>query len=295
MTRRLDVEVVADAGAELGESPVWDDSTQRLLWVDIAPGTVHQLDVSSSADHVLEIGPTIGAVALRRDGGLLLARRNGFAMLERDGTVIDLVDVEPGRAENRMNDGKCDPAGRFWAGSIVLDKNSASAALYRLDADFTTRSVRTGVTVSNGIGWSPDATAMYYIDSLAGGVDVYAYDLPSGEITGRRRFVDIPFEHGEPDGLTVDESGCVWFAIWRAGEVRRYTPTGDLDTIVSVPASRSTSCCFGGSALDTLFITSARCDLTPDQLAAEPHAGAVFACRPGTTGLPSTPFATHPT
>jgi sugar lactone lactonase YvrE len=132
---------------------------------------------------------------------------------------------------------------------------------------------------------------MYYIDSLSGGVDVYVFDLPSGEISDRRRFVDIPLEHGEPDGLTVDETGCVWFAIWRAGEVRRYTPAGELDTIVGVPASHSTSCCFGGPALDTLFITSARCDLTAEQLDAQPHAGAVFACQPGVTGLPSTPFA----
>jgi sugar lactone lactonase YvrE len=222
---------------------------------------------------------------------LLLARGNGFAALERDGTLTELADVEPGRVENRMNDGKCDPAGRFWAGSIFLDKNAAEAALYRLDDDLTTRVMRTGVTVSNGLGWSPDASAMYYIDSLAGGVDVYAVDNATGEISDRRRFVDIPFEHGEPDGLTVDASGCVWFAIWRAGEVRRYTPTGELDTIVNIPASLSTSCCFGGVDLDTLFVTSARCDLTPDQLDAQPHAGAIFACRPGTTGLPSTPFA----
>ncbi len=113
----------------------------------------------------------------------------------------------------------------------------------------------------------------------------------SGTIAERRQFIDIPFEHGEPDGLTVDAAGCVWFAIWRAGEVRRYTPDGRLDTIVRVPATLSTSCCFGGRRLDTLFVTSAHCDLTPEQHADQPHAGSIFACRPGVDGLPSTPFA----
>jgi sugar lactone lactonase YvrE len=289
-TRTLDVDVVADAGAELGESPLWDRSTGRLLWVDIIPGVIHDLDVSTGADRPLDIGPTVGALATRRDGGLVLARRNGFALLERDGSLSELDDVEPDRSGNRMNDGKCDPAGRFWAGSIVLDKSGANGALYRLDPDLTTRCMRTGVTVSNGLGWSPDGAAMYYNDSLSGGVDVYAFDVATGDISDRRRLVDIPFEHGEPDGLTVDAGGCVWFAIWRAGEVRRYTPAGELDTIVKVPASLSTSCCFGGADLDTLFITSARCDLSPEQQKAEPHAGALFACRPGTSGLPATPF-----
>jgi sugar lactone lactonase YvrE len=238
----------------------------------------------------LDLGPTVGAVATRQDGGLLLARCNGFAMLERDGGLTELADVEPAGG-TRMNDGKCDPAGRFWAGSIVLDKSGAYAARYRLDHDLTARCMRAGVTVSNGLGWSPDGSTMYYNDSLSGGVDAYAFDVATGDINDRRRFVDIPVEHGEPDGLTVDATGCVWFAIWRAGEVRRYTPAGDLDTIVRVPASLSSSCCFGGAELDTLFITSARCDLTPDQLRCEPHAGALFACQPGITGLPATPFA----
>ena len=146
-----------------------------------------------------------------------------------------------------MNDGQCDPAGRFWTGSIVMDKSGPNGALYRVEADLSTSVVRTGVSVSNGLGWSPDATTMYFIDSMSGGVDAYRYDRDSGEVTERRRFVDVDFEHGEPDGLTVDADGCVWFAIWRAGEMRRYTPDGELDTLVRVPASLTTSCCFGGA------------------------------------------------
>ena len=291
MTRTIDVEVVVDVGADLGESPLWDSVARQLVWVDIIPGVIHRLDVDSGRDdRVHELGPTVGAVAIRHDGGFVLARNNGFALLDDDGTLAE-IGVDGDWSGKRMNDGKCDPTGRFWAGSIVMDKSAPDGALYRLDADISTEQVLGGLTVSNGLGWSPDAATMYYIDSLAGGVDAYRFDAPSGGLSDRRQLVDIPFEHGEPDGLTVDSTGCVWFAIWRAGEVRRYTPDGRLDTIVRVPASLSTSCCFGGSDFDTLFVTSAQCDLNPEQRAAEPLAGAVFACHPGIDGLPATRFA----
>jgi sugar lactone lactonase YvrE len=270
---------------------VWDEQNGRLVWVDIIPGAVHQLDVTSGDDDQIDVGPTVGAVALRHDGGFVLARNDGFTLLDRDGTVSAVAAADGVGPGLRMNDGKCDPAGRFWAGSIVMNKASAGGALYRLDADLGVRQMLAGITVSNGLGWSPDGTMMYYVDSLSGGVDAFRFDASSGTITDRRQFIDIPFDHGEPDGLTVDAAGCVWFAIWRAGEVRRYTPDGRLDTIARVPASLSTSCCFGGSRLDTLFITSAHCDLTPQQRAEQPHAGSIFACRPGIEGLPATPFA----
>jgi sugar lactone lactonase YvrE len=291
MTRTIDVDLIADVRAALGESPVWDADNERLVWVDIIPGVVHQLDITSGDDRQIEVGPTVGAAALRHDGGFVLARNDGFTLLDADGTVSAVAGapgVVPGQ---RMNDGKCDPSGRFWAGSIVMDKGSAAGALYRLDADLGVRTMQDGVTVSNGLGWSPDGTTMYYVDSLAGGVDAFAFDTASGTISDRRQFIDIPFEHGEPDGLTVDAAGCLWFAIWRAGEVRRYMPDGRLDTIVRVPATLSTSCCFGGRGLDTLFVTSAHCDLTPEQHAEQPHAGSIFACRPGVDGMPATPFA----
>jgi sugar lactone lactonase YvrE len=291
MTRTIDVDLVADVRAALGESPVWDAEHERLVWVDIIPGAVHQLDVASGDDRRIDVGPTVGAVAPRHDGGFVLARNDGFTLLDRDGTVSAVAAADGVGAGQRMNDGKCDPAGRFWAGSIVMDKASAGGALYRLEADLGVRQMLDGITVSNGLGWSPDGTTMYYVDSLSGGVDAFSFDVSSGTISHRRQFIDIPIDHGEPDGLTVDAAGCVWFAVWRAGEVRRYTPDGRLDTIARVPASLSTSCCFGGSRFDTLFITSAHCDLTPEQHAEQPHAGSIFACRPGTCGLPATPFA----
>ena len=293
MTRTIEADLLLDAGASLGECPVWDGASGRLRWVDINPGVVHDLDVESGEDRATEIGPTVGALALRASGGLVLARNHGVSTLGEDGTVTEAVvfDGEAGRDGHRMNDGQCDPAGRFWTGSIVMDTSGPNGALYRVEADLSTSVVRTGVSVSNGLGWSPDATTMYFIDSMSGGVDAYRYDRDSGEVTERRRFVDVDFEHGEPDGLTVDADGCVWFAIWRAGEICRYTPDGELDTVVRVPASLTTSCCFGGADLDTMFITSATCDLTPEQRAAQPHAGALFVCRPGVTGLPTTPFA----
>ena len=159
MTRTIDVEVVVDAGAELGESPLWDSAARQLVWVDIIPGVIHRLDVDSGRDdRVHELGSTVGAVATRHDGGFVLARNDGFALLDDDGELTE-IGVEGDWSGKRMNDGKCDPTGRFWAGSIVIDKSAPDGALYRLDADLGTRRAR-ALTVSNGLGWSPDATTM---------------------------------------------------------------------------------------------------------------------------------------
>ena len=285
MTRTIEPTCLVDAGASLGESPVWDGASGRLAVGGHQPrrGARPRRRVGRGPCDRAS-GPTVGAVALSARRRLVLARNHGFSLLADDGTVTELVDVEADK------DGQPDERRQVRPGRAVLGRQHRdrqerrpNGALYRLDADLGTTVMRRGVTVSNGLGWSPDATTMYYIDSLDGGVDAYAFDVATGELGERRRFVDVAFEHGEPDGLTVDATGCVWFAIWRAGEVRRYTPDGRLDTIVRVPASLSTSCCFGGADLDTLFITSASCDLTPEQRAAEPHAGALFACRPAST------------
>ena len=203
-----------------------------------------------------------------------------------------MFDGEAGRDGHRMNDGQCDPAGRFWTGSIVMDTSGPNGALYRVEADLSTSVVRTGVSVSNGLGWSPDATTMYFIDSMSGGVDAYRYDRDSGEVTERRRFVDVDFEHGEPDGLTVDADGCVWFAIWRAGEMLSLHPgrrarhrgaragVADHELLLRRRRSRHDVHHLGDAATSR-----------PSNGRTQPHAGALFVCRPGVTGLPTTPFA----
>lgn len=290
MLQVRDVELLSDAGAALAESPQWDADADRLLWVDIDPGIVHRLDLATGEDRVTDLGPTVGAVAPRVGGGLVVARRAGFRLLDDDGAIVSEVQAGAGGDGTRMNDGKCDPAGRFWAGSMVTGKDGTHAALFRLDADLSVQPVVEGVTVSNGLAWSLDGTLLYYIDSVTGGVDAFDFDLATGQIARRRRLVSIPAEEGEPDGMTVDADGCLWVALWGGGQVRRYTPDGRLDAMVELPVSLVTSCCFAGSATDTLVITTASSDLTPQQRAAQPLAGGLFAVDVGTSGFAATPF-----
>lgn len=289
--RTLTSDLLLDARAELAEGPFWDAATERLLWVDILPGVVHQCDAAGGRAEGWTFGPTVGAALPRTTGGLVLAAGDGFALLDEDGRVQRRIPVEADRPGTRMNDATCDPVGRLWAGSMVHDKSAPDAALYRLDPDATVTRMLTGVTVSNGTGWSPDGRLMYYIDSLSGGVDRFDFDVGSGAIGGRRRLVDVPLDDGEPDGLTVDETGCIWVALWGGGQVRRYTPAGELDTVVTVPATLTTSCAFGGPGLRQLFITTARCALTAEERADQPHAGGLFVCEPGVAGSATPRFA----
>jgi sugar lactone lactonase YvrE len=289
--RTLTTELLLDAQAELAEGPFWDAATERLLWVDILPGVVHRCDDTGGRTEDRAFGPTVGAAVPRATGGLVLAAGDGFVLLDEDGEVERRIPVEADRPGTRMNDAACDPAGRLWAGSMVEDQSAPDAALYRLDADGTVARVLTGITVSNGTGWSPDGSTMYYVDSPTGGVDRFDFDVDAGTLRGRRRLADVPTADGDPDGLCVDETGCLWVAVWGAGQVRRYTPDGALDTIVEVPATQTTSCAFGGPGLRQLFITTARVGLTAQERAEQPYAGALFVCEPGTAGSVTPTFA----
>jgi sugar lactone lactonase YvrE len=236
-------------------------------------------------------------VAWRRSGGLVVAAGDGFGFLDEDTGAFDpAASVGPVASVGSepdgfvMNDGACDVFGRFWAGTASSD-GRPTAGLYRFAADGTVTRMIDGVRMSNGIGWSPDDRLMYYVDSRAQGLDVFDFHAEDGTISRRRRLVTIDADLGIPDGLTVDAEGCIWLALWGPGLVRRYTPHGDLDREVVVPASQTTSCTFGGTALDILFITSARVGLTGQQGAEHPHAGAVFAIKPGVAGLPPSGYA----
>jgi sugar lactone lactonase YvrE len=287
----LGVEVVLAARAVLGEGPVWDPHTGTLLWVDIQRerGQVHRLSPDTGTDSVTEVGQPVGSVAWRRAGGLVLARRDGFALT--DGGAPELVPVEADRPDQQMNDGACDSRGRFWAGTASVSRRRGTSALYRLGPDRRVEVVLTGVSMSNGLGWSPDDRLFYYVDSATQRLDVFDADPDTGDLSGRRTLVEVPRSLGIPDGLTVDADGCVWLAIWGAGAVHRYTPAGVLDGVLRVPARNVTSCTFGGPGLSDLFVTSATQGLTDRQLAEQPLAGAVFAARPGVGGLPPYGFA----
>ena len=278
-------EQVTDAVAYHGEGPVWSERWGGLRWVDMFAGDVLSLaaDGKIAREHV---GDLAAAVRPRRGGGAVLGVERGFALQDRDGTVEALPELwdDPNL---RMNEGGCDPEGRFYCGSMAYDKQPGAGALYRLDPDGSVTVVLDGLTVSNGLEWSPDGSRAYYNDTDTYRTDVFEYDAESG-LTGRRPFVEVPADVGRPDGLTVDAEGGVWVAINRGGAVHRYTPEGDLDTVVEVPARKVTACTFGGQQLDQLFITTSREDLEPGE---DPLAGSVFRADPGIRGLPAREFA----
>jgi sugar lactone lactonase YvrE len=268
--------------ADLGEGPCWDPDRQCLYWVDIPAGIVHQL--AGDAHATWQVGQPVGAVAVRSQGGLILAARDGFLALDLDtGMVSVIAEVETDRPGNRMNDAACDRAGRMFAGTKAEDDTPGAGSLYRLDPDHRLTTVLTGVTISNGIGWSPDERLMYYIDSPTRRVDVLDYDPATGTGGDRRTFAEVPRGQAVPDGLAVDADGGVWVALWDGGSVLRYDLSGHLSAVVTVPVRRPTSCAFGGTGLDVLYITTA----------AGPGSGSgggLFACRPGYTGLPANPY-----
>jgi sugar lactone lactonase YvrE len=276
----------AAAPALLGEGPVWDAARGELVWVDIDRGLVHRR-TSAGEEMSLDVGQPVGCAVPRAGGGLALALREGFALLPAAGGEPRLVaPIEHRRPDTRMNDGGCDSRGRFWAGTMSLAGDTRVAALYRLDADLTVTRVLPGVSVSNGIGWSPDDRLLYHVDTPRRRIDVYEFDAVGGVIGGRRAAIPVAAERGRPDGLTVDAEGGVWVALWGGGAVQRFTPEGHLDAHLELPVSQVTSCCFGGPELATLYVTSAARGAEH-----EPLAGSLFACRPGVRGLPATPFA----
>jgi sugar lactone lactonase YvrE len=312
MTRQLTAEVAVPSQCYLAEGPVWDPAARLLHWVDINPGHVHAFDpaagVHSRFAPAGQDGPAVprddavpvGAIGLTRSGGFVFALVDGFAIgpgfgpaqPAQAGSGYPLTRVEGFRVDAsviRFNDGKPSPWGDFWAGTMPWREGGPACALYRLAPDGRVTELFGGVGLSNGLDWSDDRRAFYYADSRSGGVDVFAADPETGELGARRRFVTV--EAGIPDGLTLDADGCLWLAVFGTGEVRRYSPDGDLDAVIRLPVDQPTSMAFGGRDLSTLYITTAREALTPAQVASQPHAGDIFACDPGTTGRPPNLFA----
>lgn len=284
-------ELVLDARAELGEGPVWDATTQRLLWVNILAGEVHSFDPASRTDECIRVGSTVSAVAPRVRGGVIVARGLGFATIDpADRHLHPIADVSID-STLRMNDGKCDPWGRMWAGTMAFDEAPGRGALYCLEPNGTPRQVVADVTVSNGLGWSPDGTQMYYIDSPRRTIDVFDFDGRTGLIGNRRVLVSIPPGMGIPDGLAVDEEGFLWVALYGGASICRYGPDGQLAETVPFPTRVVTSCGFGGEALDQLYVTTATYGLSDVELRSSVGSGGVFRVRPGVIGLPIAAFA----
>jgi sugar lactone lactonase YvrE len=287
-----DVELVLDAHARIGEGPVWDQRDELLVWVDIERGELHRLDPLTGHDDSVVFQGQLGAAVPRASGGYVLARGDGYYGYEPDRTPELIVPIESDDPKTRINDARCDSVGRIWGGTVEDDLSPGYCALYCVAADATATCVLTGVTVSNGLDWSPDGQTMYYVDSHAYAVQAFDFDVQTATIANGRRLVEYDRQPWVfPDGLTVDEDGFLWVAIFGAGAVHRYSPDGSLERIIEVPVSLVTSCGFGSADLEDLYITSATHVLEPGEAARQPKAGGIYRHRPGVRGRPQHAYA----
>ena len=289
------VELVLDAKARLGEGAVWDARRQLLYWVDIEGYAVHAFDPATGQDRSYALGDSVGTVVPRAKGGVALTLGRAFATLDletRRLSVLAEPDEEKARRGNRFNDGKCDPRGRFWAGTMAVSEAPAAGGLYRLDPDGSVHRMLERVSISNGIVWSLERDLMYYIDTPTREIAVFDYDDATGAIANRRVAARFPAGHGWPDGMTMDAEGLLWVAEWDGACVSRWDPaTGKLVRRIKIPVRRVTSCAFGGPDLEELYVTTAWSRLDPDQRRAQPQAGGLFRVRPGVKGVPAFSFA----
>ena len=274
----------------LGEGPAWDEKTRTLYWVDILGQRVHAF--KDGRDDFLQLDEFIGCLAPRRTGGLIAALHASFWTLERVAVKETFLASVSEPASNRFNDGKCDPAGRFLAGTMDMGEKNPSGNLYSLEAGKQPRKLLDGIRISNGLAWSPDHKIFYYIDTPTRQVRAYDYDLETGNISRPRVAVEIPSEMGFPDGMTSDMEGRLWIALWGGSRVSKWNPaTGRKEAEVAVPAPHVSSCVFGGPRRDILFVTTARVGLDESALAANPLSGGLFQIQTGTEGMPTFEFA----
>lgn len=289
--RAITSQVFVGENFALGEGPFWFE--ERLWWVDINAGALHSIDSEGKNPDRFTFDRKVGAVAPTESGNFIAALQDGIALVDRaSGKVEMLASPESDRTTKRFNDGKCDPVGRFVAGTLSMVGEREVADLYSVEKNGDWKNLRTRLILSNGLAWTADGSTLYHVDSLAYEITQFPYDLATGRIGEGRVVVKVPPELGVPDGMDIDVDGNLWVAHWGGFSVRCWSPlTGECLAQVSVPAAQPTSCCFGGPGLNRLFITSAREGMEPEALAAQTFAGSVFVCEPGTTGRPVNKFA----
>jgi len=285
-------ELVFDANTDLGEGPAWDFSSSLLYWVDIHAGELHIFHPQDNTDSRINLGEPIGCVALCLSGDLVIALQSGFATCHLPTQKLThLVNPEKHLPGNRFNDGKCDPAGRFLAGSMDDAEIEASGSLYSYAPDGTLKTLLTSIRISNGLTWSPDYQTFYFIDTPTRQVTAFDYDLETGNIANPRPVVFIPPELGWPDGMTSDVEGMLWVAMWGGAKLTRWNPvTGQLLEAIPFPALNVTACVFGGVSLTDIYITSARKGMSAEQLVNYPLSGGLFRIRTKISGMPSFVF-----
>jgi sugar lactone lactonase YvrE len=285
--------LVLDIRCELGEGALWHRPVGRLYWVDIAGQKAHAYEPATGRTLTALVGQSVGTVVPTRRREVLIALQRQFALLDFERgrlTPFPAEPIEP--ATMRFNDGKCDPAGRFWVGSMALDETPGQGRLHCLYPDLHVETKLSGLTISNGLAWSADARTLYFIDSPTQTIDAFDFDSAAGTLTNRRVLRRFEAGGGTPDGMTIDANGRLWVALWDGGRVVQIDPAnGATLAEVMVPARRVTSCAFGGPKLDTLYITTARVGLTDAQLASEPLSGGLFAASPGVSGVNAFEFA----
>ncbi|MDA4134782.1 MAG: SMP-30/gluconolactonase/LRE family protein [Thaumarchaeota archaeon] len=288
-------EVASNVRAQIGEGPTWDARKNVLYWVDITGGVVYAHTPKKPHDEVVQSVKDVSSVVPRKGGGLALTSQHRYFALDLKSKDLSplTASVEAEIETNRFNDGKCDAAGRYWAGTMDTLQKTRSGALYVLEKGRRPKKVISGVTISNGLGWSPDNKTMYYIDSPTRKVSALDYSLKTGTVKNRRTIVDfsVSKQPGKPDGMSVDSEGMIWVAHWGGSRLTRWDPSnGKLLETIAMPAEQVASCCFGGKNLDDLYITTARIRMDAKTLAAKPLNGALFVVKPGVKGLPTNEF-----
>lgn len=289
------VEVITGTHSELGEGAVWNYRTNQLYWVDITGKTLNIYTPRLGMNRELYTGQLTGTVVPAESGLAVVALQHGFYFIDPEtGTKNLIVDLESEKENNRFNDGKCDPSGRLWAGTMDKDGMPGQGSLYRLNPDSSVARVLQNISISNGLAWSNDHARMYYIDTPTQKVMVYDFNNLTGEISNGRTAIDIPEEMGNPDGMTIDSDGNLWICLWNGAAVGCWNPdSGKLIRKIAVPARNVTSCAFGDADLGTLYITTARISTSEEDLKKYPDSGSLFMVRPGVSGVKAFYFRDH--
>ena len=281
-----DVRCVIPQSAFLAESPHWLGDGRLLLWVDILAPSVNVSNLATGDTRTTPLGELVGVVVPRTSGGFIAATQSGFRTLDLPGGEMQPIAAPLHMSGRRFNDGKCDAAGRLWAGTLAIDAAPERGALYRLDTHGVLDEIESGFHICNGLGWSPDNTRFYLADSGRRTIYVYDYDLDTGTVTNKQVFARFADADGMPDGLAIDAQGHVWCAMWDGWAIKRFAPDGTLVRSIDLPVPRPTNLAFGGPQLKTLYITTARIRLSATQLAAAPLSGSLLALEVDVAGTP---------
>ncbi len=282
--------LVRGTQSDLGEGPVWDEHRNQLVWLDLTGGVLHLYDPVTDTDDRASLGRTLGSAVPDGRGGIIIAADGGLFQLGQEGALQLLLTLDEPRTGAIPNDSCCDPAGNLWLGTATMDETPEAGSLYRVSPSLIITKVLTGLTVPNGIDWSPDGQTMYFADSASSRVDAFTFDPSSGSLGEHHIFVSFGPGDGAPDGLTVDAEGYVWVALWGGWSVRRYHPAGQLDLAVRLSVAQVSSCGFGGPSLEDLYITTAAYGLDDKSRRAQPAAGGLFRYRAPVPGRPVQPF-----